>query len=309
MNPEPGDLNVIPAKPLPEDPIEDQTKALMSSDNQSITIYMRWQPMGYRIVINLPFVSDDINPLFAVQVTPYIFPVFQTWQTVASASPRYFSTIYPSPSTLSSTSLAVTATRYDTPPALAVMACAYRFWRGSMMYRFRCVSNFVASGYVMFTTAKGLVASQVDGTTDLSNHHRAIQGLDAGAKRFLGNGYVMSDLSMFRHVEVNVPFEYPVSFYDTHRALFETYQSVASVPEINCPDNFVVAFSRGGITSPTDGAQVVYELEYAPGPDMEFSQELGFSRSLLEVNNFSVTNDLTTPITGPTLPYTYPSSL
>lgn len=311
MNPEPVDLDILPSKPLPEDTAQQDSPALLSSDVNFLTIIMRWQPMGYRLVINLPFVADDINPLFAIQNTPFIFPVLQRRADVVVTTGSYYSTIFPSPSTISSTSLAVTCTRYDTPPALAVAAAAYRFWRGSMMYRLRCVSNFVAAGYVMLTSAKSLVANQVVAPGSLSNQHRSIQGLDAGAKRFLGNGYVMSDVSMFRHVELTMPFEYPVPFYDTHRALAENYaMSVSSdIVEINCPDNFVVAFSRGGITSPTEGAQVVFELEYAPGPDMEFSQEMGFSRQLLEVNNFTITNDLTTIMTAPSLPYTYPTAL
>lgn len=311
MNPEPGDLNIIPARPLPEDTVQQDSSAVINSDVSFITIISRWQPMGYRVVINLPFVSDDINPLFAVQNTPFIFPVNQRRGATTFSNNQVYSTIYPSPSTLSTTSRAVTVTRYDTPPALAVAAAAYRFWRGSMMYRFRCVSNFVAAGYIMFGSAKSLVASQAVAPSTLTSTLRPIQGLDVGAKRFLGNGYIMSDVSMFRHVEVTMPFEYPVSFYDTHRALLENYAgSLTAEPiEINCPDNFIVVYARGGITSPTEGAQVVMELEYAPGPDMEFSQEVAFSRALLEVNNYNVTLDLTTTIADTGLPSTYPGPL
>lgn len=309
MNPEPVDLDITPSKPLPEDTNQQNSTSMVNCDVTFITIIFRWQPMGYRIVINLPFISDDINPLFAIQVTPFIFPIYQRRNGISSAAPSWFSTIFPSPSTLSTTSMAVTCTRYDSPPSLATTAAAYRFWRGSMNYRFRCVSNFVAAGYIIFTTAKSLVASQALSPGDLALTHRSIPGLDAGAKRFLGNGYVMSDVSMFRHVELSVPFEYPVNFYDTHRALYENFQMASSnaVQEINCPDNFVVAFSRGGITSPTEGAQVVFELEYAPGADMAFSSEFAFSRQLLEINNFTITDDLTTAITAPSLPYTYPA--
>lgn len=310
MNPEPEDLDIIPSKPLPEDTTKQDSPALITADVDFITIIQRWQPMGYRIVINLPFVADDINPLFAIQNTPFIFPVAQRRGGTLFTEPRFYSTIFPLPSTLSSTSTAVTVTRYDNPPSLAVAAAAFRFWRGSMMYRFRCVSNFVAAGYILFTSAKSLVASQAVDPATLTNSHRAIQGVDAGAKRFMGNGYVMSDVSMYRHVEMTMPYEYPLPFYDTHRALSENYAMANGlVPEINCPDNFIIAFARGGITSPTEGAQVVFELEYAPGADLEFSQEMAFSRHLLEVNNYNNTLNLTQPITAPILPYTYPQTL
>jgi len=326
MNPEPVDLSLAPVESLPEDSPSTTTNAMISSDVDYFTIINRWQPMGYRVVINLPFVSDDINPLFAIKVTPYIPPVIQwrdpnNWQISTATNMvlngSLFSPIYPSPSTLSTTSMAVTCTRYDTPPSLSVAASAHRFWRGSMKYRLRCVSNFVAQGYVIVTVAKGLVADEVitlaggpggtQTTNTLATAHRAIQGLDTSAKRWMGNSYLMSDVSMFRHNEISVPFEYPVKFYDTYRSVEETISRSSELNhDVNCPDNFIVVYNRGGITSPTPGAQVVYELEYAPGEDFELSSEYCFSRQLLEINNFNITSDEPTlPVLG--LPFTYPN--
>lgn len=322
MNPEPIDISIASVDPLPEDPKQTTTTSLLSSDIDFITIITRWQPMGYRVVINLPFVNDDINPLFAIKVGPYIPPVYQWREPITlSSSPvtngSLFSPIYPSPSTLSSTSVAVTCTRYDNPPSLAVAAAAHRFWTGSMKYRLRCVSNFTAQGYVILTTAKGLVGDEVQvyddststaTTLTLATNHRSIPGVDVGAKRWMGNGYVMSDISMFRHNEIQIPYEYPLPFYDTYRNLEETVlRSQGIVAEVNCPDNFILVYARGGITSPTAGAQVVYELEYCPGEDFQFSQEFSFSGTYLEVNNYNTTNLLVSSITPITLPFTYPA--
>lgn len=304
MNPEPEDLIIQTVSKLPDSAQQTTSSSLIDLDVQFITIINRWQPMGYRLTINLPFVADDINPICAIQITPFIPPVKQmnAGSNFLSA-PLLFSPVYPLPSTLSS-GTAVTVTRYDNPPSLAVAAAAHRFWRGTMKYRLRCVSNFIAQGYVIASVVKGLVAEQNGLTT-----RRRIQGLDVGMRRFMGNSYIMSDVSMFRHIEIEAPFEYPVQFYDTFRSSFEQFSMFTNnAIEINCPDNFVLLSSRGGITSPTAGAQVVYELEYAPGADMEFSTEMAFSSGGLQFNNFNTSNSLVAEFPATGLPYTYPTS-
>lgn len=314
MNPEPADLSIQPVESLPEDTSAENTKSLLYSDVNFFTIINKWQPMGYRIVINLPFISDDYQPLFAIRVNPYIPPVSQSVSSGSASfvlNGSYDSPVYPNPGTTASTSTTVTCTRYDLPPPLAVAAAMHRFWRGSMRYRLRCVSNFAAQGYVISTLARGLVATEVgvSGTTNtIINTHRPIQGLDVGARRWMSNSYVMSDISMFRHIEILAPFEYPVPFFDNYwnnRERIE--QMLGQVPEIHCPDNFVTIFNRGGITGSVDGAQVVYELEYAPGPDFEFSQEMPYGLSFLELNSFNVTNDLLYSLPTLGLPMTYPA--
>lgn len=310
MNPEPTDLSVTTVQPLPEDPKSEVSKLNLISNSDFLTLIHRWQPMGFRVVVNLPFVADDINPLFAIKVTPYIPPVMQRRGNVVSLSGQFYSTIYPSPSSLSSTSQAVTVTRYDTPPSLACTAAAYRFWRGAMKYRLRCVSNFSAQGYVIITTAKGLVSTELTSNTQsLATTHRPIQGLDVGAKRWMANGYLMSDISFFRHNEVTIPFEYPVPFFDNVQSLREVMAQLSGgIPAINCPDNFLVVYNRGGITGSTPGSQVVYELEYAPGDDMQFFSQIAYSRQYLEINNFNMSNDTNIDFgSQPTLPFTYPA--
>lgn len=320
MNPEPGDLSIQAVAPLPEDSKQTDSKHIVDSDVTFITLISKWQPMGFRIVINLPFVSDDYQPLVAVRVTPYIPHVIQ--DLIGNGSATAFvldgslaSPVYPNPGTTASTSTAVTVTRYDLPPPLGVAAAMHRFWRGSMMYRFRCVSNFAAQGYVIATLVRGLVATEVNSVTssayngsNLMNTHRPIQGMDVGTRRSMCNSYIMSDISMFRHIEIEAPFEYPVPFFDTYwnnREQIE--QMLGQVPEIHCPDNFVTLFNRGGITGSADGAQVVYELEYAPGPDFEFTTEMPFGLPYLEQNNFNVTNDMLTVLPTLALPMTYPA--
>lgn len=318
MNPEPFDIN-LSSKPLPNQASSVESSTLSGDDVNFITIIHRWQPMGYRVVINLPFVGDDTTPLFAVKNGPYIPPCPQT-NGNAIVFNQLYQPIYPLPSEISGGE-GVTVTRYDTVPPLAGLLWAYRFWRGSMKYRFRCVANFVAQGYVFSCVARNLVATEltntVSTTADIRTTHRYIPGLDVGYRQTQTNSYSMSDLSMFRHIEVEVPFEYPVEFYDQYRALKEmacqinvSSDSSDVFVEPNHGDNFVLLCCRGGITSPQEGAQVVFELEYCPGDDFEATSELAFSRHYLETGNYNNSRFMqdTTITTQMGLPFTYPTT-
>lgn len=309
MNTELGDLN-IQTDPILEQPDATQADTELVEDVNFISLVYRWQPMGIRITINLPYESDDITPLFAIKVGPYLPPINQV--TVSGVGqPHAYSVVYPLPSPTSSASTSITATIYDAPPTLAIAAMAYRFWRGSMKYHLRAVSNFTVEGYLIATTVKGLVAREVNGgfggTNTLQNTHRDIPGLDVGLRRYMINNYTRSDISMFRHIETTIPYEYPVPFYDQFTAFEEIWgQTQNRSIEVNCPDNFLVIASRGGISSPQTGAQLVYELEYCPGDDFQLSQEYCFSRQALEFNNYNVNG--TTDLMPLGLPYTYRTS-
>lgn len=325
MNPEPADIQV-PSKALPEQAKAVVSPSLASDDVNFLTLIYRWQPMGYRIVINLPFVSDDITPLFAIKNGPYIppnsqFATLDSGSNTALGFQRIYQPIYPLPSEESS-STAVTVTRYDCAPTLAICSWAYRYWKGSMKYRLRSVANFIAQGYVFSSVARQLYASELhySGTTqpDLRTQHRVIPGLESGFRRYQQNSYAMSDLSMYRHIEVEVPFEYPLPFYDQYRALDELSNRVRNrtvaqgplVTEPNMGDNFIIVSNRGGMASPTAGAQVVYELEYCPGDDFTFTSEFCFSRAGLEVGNNNISQNYigTPPSLNQDLPFTYPTS-
>lgn len=309
MNTELADLSIT-TNPILEQPSDTKADTELVEDVNFISLIHTWQPMGIRVVINLPYESDDITPLFAIKIGPYLPPINQV--TVGGVGqPHAYSVVYPLPSPTSSTSLSVTATIYDCPPPLAIAAMAHRFWKGTMKYHLRSVANFTVNGYLIAMVVKGLVAREVNGgfagTNTLQNTHRDIPGLDVGLRRYMINNYMRSDVSMFRHIEVSVPYEYPVPFFDQYTAFEEIWaQTQNNAIEVNCPDNFLVIASRGGISSPEAGAQLVYELEYCPGDDFELSQEFCYSRQALELNNYNVNG--TTDLMPLGLPYTYRTS-
>lgn len=324
MNPEPIDIQ-ISSNSLPEQAKSSSSISLKGDDVNFLTIIHRWQPMGYRVVINLPFVGDDITPLFAIKNGPYIPPCPQYF-TLSSGTAsfdgfnRIYHPVYPLPSEESS-GTSITVTRYDNAPTLAICSWANRYWRGSMKYRLRSVANFIAQGYVFTSVVRQLYPSELHSVSNaivnLQTSHRVIPGLEGGARKYQQNSVAMSDLSMYRHIEVEVPYEYPLPFYDQYRALNELENRVRSngtdpalVTEPNMGDNFIVVFCRGGLASPTAGAQVVYELEYCPGDDFCFTSEFVYSRNGLETGNNNISQHYlgTPPPLNFGLPFTYPTA-
>lgn len=322
MNPEPIDIQ-LPIKELPEQANSSESVSLLDSDVNFITLFRRWQPMGYRVVVNLPFVADDITPLFAIKVGPYIPPNFQySYQPVMinmnnSGFHKIYHPVYPLPAETSS-GTSVTVTRYDSAPTFAILSWAYRFWKGSIKYRLRNVANFIAQGYVFTTLARNLYPIEMASTsttTTIATEHRYIPGLVAGYRKFQQNSYAMSDLSMFRHIETTASFEYPLPFYDQYKALGElasrtVYATTARQIEPNMGDNFILLCARGGLSSPTAGAQIVFELEYCPGDDFEFSGEYAFSRHGLEIGNHNTSNHYidSIPDENQGFPFTFPTA-
>lgn len=280
MNPEIQEISA-PSQPLPE-----QAKSVASNIHNDLAlnimdILTHWQPMGMRVVIKLNFISDDLRPLFAIRVSPFIPLPKQYANSGSDMHPAMLdNVVYPLPGDkYSQPTDAVQVVVYDLPPPLAAMAASHRFWAGGMRYRMRCVSNFITSGYVIAGVIKGsraTICSAVTNNLDqLQKQYRVIDHLYAGYRGPMMNSYVMSDTSMFRHLEVDVPYEYPFKFYDEARAMAErqlgAYTDNDYTYEQSQPDNFVVISNRGSITSPTEGAELVYELEYAAMPDMQFS--------------------------------------
>lgn len=318
MNPEPIDISP-PTKPLPSQSNNFLSSSLPSEDVDFDTIIRRWQPMGYRVTINLPFVSDDITPLFAIKNGPYIPPNEHSVQGAFTYNTRYHP-IYPLPAETSA-GTSVTVTRYDSAPSLAIASWAYRFWKGSMKYRLRNVANFISQGYIVTSVARQLYPIELHNNPpivpSLATSHRFIPGLISGYRAYQQNSYSMADLSMYRHIECEVPYEYPLPYYDTYRSLNELTARMRTWVdtdnndiEPNMGDNFVVVYARGALNSPTSGAQVTFELEYCPGDDFMFSSELAFSRHGLEVGNYNRSNHMTDSVINTTqgLPFTYPSS-
>lgn len=214
--------------------------------NVSSLIY-QWQPMGYRVVLNLPFVSDDKNFLFYIRNGPFIPMPPKTkkqgrdyadanYGIGTGVSPLYPDTVSsfgynntrpvflagdkvePFPNYSDNTKdFVITLTHYDLPPPIATFAMAFRRWRGDMQYRIRVVAGFVTQGYIVITPLKNVFVPI--GIYNMFKFQPTIQRQDSSYRSPMLNSYALSDTSLYRHVEATFPFDYPVWFYDQYQWL------------------------------------------------------------------------------------------
>ncbi|UUV42137.1 MAG: putative capsid protein [Macrobrachium rosenbergii virus 2] len=245
----------------------------------------QWQPMGIRVVVNLPFVGNDRDFLFAIRNGPFI-PRWDVDYTTLHGNHRQFawnnmrnvihgqylaSNFGDKPS--------IFITQYDYPPPLAQMALAFRKWRGTMHYRIRTVAGFATQGYVFVAAIKNTMMPA--GVFDEYKTPPSLWRQDSSYKELMLNSYIMSDTSMFRHVEAAMPFEYPMQWYDqfawiSRRVSNDTKECKegGSIPETYFEptgDNFLVMGVRGDLAATQEGAQIMFELEYRADENFQFS--------------------------------------
>lgn len=126
--------------------------------------------------------------------------------------------------------------------------------------------------------------------TGIYNEYAAtpvLTSLDYSYKEMMLHAYQPSDISMFRHIEVSMPYDYPVPWYDQYqwidnRCLNADVDSNSDPPvdyvyhtyypyiEEWCADNWIAFALRGEIASTSKGS-IFFELEYRAGEDFQFS--------------------------------------
>lgn len=242
-------------------------------NNQFSHFTRTWQPMGIRVRVAIPYVSDDGSPMFYIRFGPHI-PDFVN---LNQDDPWIFWLANQFPVKLGSEQVkydaqpAVTVTQFDAPPPLAHLARMFRRWRGSMQYRLRVVANNTQQGYLITYPVKG---EYVPPTV----HNPWQEGVpiiqkDSSFKDGMLNSYIMSDLSFQRHIELHMPYEYPNQYYDQFQWLANrTYiKDKGSAIEPH-GDNFIAVAARGTL-SPNGAttSQIFFELEYRAGDDFQFA--------------------------------------
>lgn len=281
-------------------------------------IIHQWQPMGIRVKLNLPFTSNDQDFLFAIRNGPFI-PLLSYKYKDSSKNLDYtkgqpldftkthFTTLedYDSyawnnmhPVTHATALLkkvnadnsAVYITQYDNPPPLAAFSTMFRRWRGTMHYRIRVVSGFTTQGYIFVSVIKNspsipVVINEFTTTTGPPRQ-------DHSYREAMINSYIMGDTAMFRHFEIQMPYEYPTPYYDQYAWIgkrsrparyFLNYQNTTTDPPTSTNttirpvqfephgENYIVVGLRGTLESSVQNSQVTFELEYRAGEDFQFA--------------------------------------
>lgn len=271
----------------------------------------KWQPMGYRVMITLPYIGDDRTYLFMIRAQPHIpwLPDLMRdapmWLYNTQSQIRYYNHFRPvihdvsyigAPATWGPQSMSprpipvdsngvglISITQHSPPPLFAELARNYRKWRGSIKYRLRCVSNFATQGYVFTTFLRRLAMHQ--GDFDFNKQMVPVYRPDWSYNQGMLNAYLASDCSMFRHIEVTAPYEYLTSWKDYHEDMFvrsapKQLPNIANTARADHNlENFIGVGLRGQIAASDTQNQLWYELEYAAGDDFEFALPTPISQS------------------------------
>lgn len=257
-----------------------------------LSLIHQWQPMGIRVVVNLPFVGNDMDPLFVVRNGPFIPDPCDSWidaYTLQDLSVWGFNAMQPVVLTSSTErkpfpdNYGVSVSYYDSPPLLSQISRCFRRWRGDMQYRLRLVAGFVTQGYIIITPVKNtpLAIEQVDEYA----YFRYLVDTDSTSFRpKMQNSYIMSDCSMFRHVEVTMPYEYPTPWYDQFqwidfrtRMFYEKKDdgsiqvTKGLVVQEPFADNWLFVSLRGALEPTRDTSQMSFELEYRAVEGFQFA--------------------------------------
>lgn len=262
-----------------------------------------WQPMGIRVIVKLPYISDDANPMFYIRTGPHI-PDFVNltqddpwiyWMA------NQFPVIIGGESETYEANPAVTVSQFDAPPPLAAMARMFRRWRGRMDYRIRTVANFTQQAYIIAFPVKNVF--RPPNVHNPWTERTPIIPKDTSFKEGMLNSYIMSDVSFQRHIEISVPYEFPNQYYDqTIWCANRTYPLPATNIVEPHGDNYIAIATRGGISTESTG-QLSFELEYRAGEDFQFGDPfLAGSKFRYPIRNWrSILNN-------PTPTFTFPDS-
>nr|WAL01504.1 structural protein [Electric ant polycipivirus 2] len=291
------------------DPLPEQAgvaKQVIPRGISMLNLIHQWQPMGIRIIVNLPFIGNDQDVLFYIRNGPFI----PRWDKNYKATNPFKA--WPKPDLPDDTTLrqyawnntknvwlgksfdkfnygqsGVIMTQYDYPPILSTLSQAFRRWRGDMQYRLRSVAGFATQGYLIVAPYKNIFSPI--GSYDEYATYPAITRQDTSYREAMMNAYVMADTSMFRHVEVTVPYEYPAPWYDQYawlaRRVSPNSAAVnATVTESDYKtkmgfivtaephgDNFIAVMLRGKVETTETGGQIAFELEYRAMEGFQFA--------------------------------------
>lgn len=236
----------------------------------------RWQPMGKRIVLKQPYISDEKSPIFAIRVTPFIphvnsgcFP-FNDPVYILPNNPNGPLTAEP----------AVHCVTYDIPPPLSMLSTAYRYWTGQLKYNLRFISSALSQGYVIAGIARnrGVTDFSVDATE--AGYHskldsfRQIEGLGASFQEHMLEAYTRSDLSLSRHIEVTIPYNRVYPIHDPRNDMYWAYVNHEVHPKVQQGADFLVVSIRGATFVGPQVEDLVIELEISAGDDFRLFKQL-----------------------------------
>jgi hypothetical protein len=261
-------------------------------------------PTGWKVVVNLPFVPIIGRALFLLRCTPFSPPLQphdrDTWIAIRNnLSPVLFDPLHQDPAgsydyvpnSFSRVPEGIFITQYSEPNLFSIMCAAHRYWSGTINYHIRVVGDFIMNGYIAVTKHRQVMVPC--GRYDEYQYGPFIPKTDMSENSAFQNSYIRTDLSMFRHMEVSVPYERTVKtdMFEWARTRVES----ASTPEVpdtpSLPeafDDFLAFYAKSPLTSSGTGKQIEFIIETSAGPDFRFEQPLPLNPAIFRPNGYLI---------------------
>lgn len=268
-----------------------------------LSLMYQWQPMGIRIILDLPFTGNDSSSIFVVRNGPFIprwdkdyedtsnshtSPLI-TWSGYKFKNYAWNNTRNVFHGAIADYDYPIKITQYDYPPILSSLSQCFRRWRGDMQYRIRVVAGFATQGYIIIRPIKNYFSPI--GVYNEYNKPVGISEKDDSFRDGMINSYILADTSMFRHVELTYPYEYPAPYYDQYAWLSRRVSPLGTATQgtrkqatdpftydpqtyiLNEPhgDNWFAVSLRGNLSASAAGSQVIFELEYRACEGFQFA--------------------------------------
>ncbi len=262
------------------------------------SLIYKFAPMGRRVIVNAPFITNGLNALFAIRITPYSPPLVP--YSAATGNNHWIynsnnteSVVHDPPYILTvpggnidffpPLSNAITIVNYNSCHPLNMYASCYRHWRGSLKYHIRMNGSALTQGYL--TACRGRNVNRVIGKYDQFKRSPLLLRSTCSVNEFKISSYARTDAAGFRHLDLTIPYEYQNPIFDT--LLWSKYRTdptlcingtpeapvvLKSTDEISIPeyDDYIFVSASTELVNSVSGGQLFFEIEIAAGDDFEF---------------------------------------
>lgn len=291
------EVAAVGTEPTPEASKIKQNAAI-TYDTRYITHWLKtFNPTGWEVVVDLPYLPDARSSLFLIKCSPYILPIVPVEKDWWVFQKNFFQFIrhdihsYANISpTHPNTAVGVIPpgihiNQVTDPPPISIYAAHNRFWCGSLNFHVRTVGNFTQSGYIRSTKLKNVAIPC--GKYDRYKHAPIPQKLGTAQQAGFFNSYMRGDVTMFRHQEITIPFERvtPVDNLEDQTVMYESLAMIDNLwdetngkwrvqPEdttVNMASyhDYIAIESVGGLAASQQDSQLRFIIEIAAGDDFE----------------------------------------
>jgi hypothetical protein len=257
-------------------------------------------PTGWKVVVNLPFVPNPSRALFLIRCTPFSPPLQpqsrEDWIAIRNnLSPILFDPLHTgfndTANSYAEIPAGISITQYQEPNLLSLMTAAHRYWSGTINYHIRVVGDFIMNGYIYATKHRQLMIPT--GRYNEYQYTPYIPKLDVSTNSAMQNSYIRSDLSMFRHMEITVPYERAIKTdmfeWSVNRVLAAVQSDLPAEYFTNeALDDFIGIYAESPLTSSGTGKQIEFIIETSAGPDFDLKQPLPLNSALFRPNSYLV---------------------